>query len=77
MYRQQHLSRLRKTIHIDSYWAKCYHVIITVIIGAIMVRTQIQLTDEQARAIRKIASARAFQLPRLYAGPLRGSSGKI
>jgi len=43
---------------IDAVPKLCNHYIVTVITEVTMVRTQIQLTEEQARALKEIAAAR-------------------
>jgi predicted transcriptional regulator len=43
----------------------CYHVVKNVIIGGNMVRTQIQLTEEQAKTLRKLASSRHLSIAEL------------
>ena len=43
----------------------CYHVINSDVIGGIMVRTQIQLTENQAKALKKIAQSRRLSVAEL------------
>jgi predicted DNA-binding ribbon-helix-helix protein len=43
----------------------CYHVIKSDVIGGFMVRTQIQLTEDQAKALKKIAQSRRLSVAEL------------
>lgn len=50
---------------IDSHRLVCYHSIISVITGGFMVRTQIQITEEQAKAVKRIALSRHVSVAEL------------
>jgi hypothetical protein len=47
---------------LDSDYIWRYHVITIIDPGGIMVRTQIQLTEEQARKVKKIAASRGVAM---------------
>jgi hypothetical protein len=49
----------------DNNLLGCYHLIKFVIIGDKMVRTQIQLTEEQADALKKLALSRHLSIAEL------------
>ena len=50
---------------LDGHRLICYHVVIIVITGGLMVRTQIQITEEQAKAVKRIALARHLSVAEL------------
>jgi hypothetical protein len=49
-----------------------YHVSENVITGAIMVRTQIQLSEEQAKAIKRIAAAQGTSMAEVIRRAVNG-----
>ena len=58
---------------VDNLRPHCYHNSISVITGGFMVRTQIQLTEEQARAVKRMASAEGVSAAEI----IRRAIGKI
>jgi hypothetical protein len=56
----------------DIEYGECYHVIINIIIGGNMVRTQIQLTDKQARAIKEIAATQGVSIAEVIRRAVEG-----
>jgi peptide/nickel transport system permease protein len=66
-------NHLREWGWVDRREVYCYHYSIDVITGGIMVRTQIQLTEEQARAVRKMARAEGVSVAEV----IRRAIGKI
>lgn len=60
---------------IDLSHPECYLVIKYVITGGIMVRTQIQLSEEQARAVRRIAAAEGMSMAEVIRRAVNGIIG--
>jgi predicted DNA-binding ribbon-helix-helix protein len=69
-----HKKKMREVVDRRQEWGSkwltavepfCYHVIKSDVIGGIMVRTQIQLTDDQAKALKKIAQSRRLSVAEL------------
>jgi hypothetical protein len=54
-----------RCLFFDMYIAICYHLIKSVITGGNMVRTQIQLTEEQVKGLKRIAASRHLSVAEL------------
>jgi hypothetical protein len=64
--------RVARPGHVDTDYRWCYHVISNGT-GGVMVRTQIQLTEEQARKVKKIAASRGVSMAEVIRDALEGA----